>query len=126
MNLPRLALCKACLVALAIVSVCLTNTALAKIVQKDHIEVELITDHLVLTPGQEFNLGLRLSAEDGWQTYWKNPGDAGLATDISFVLPSAFEVGGIQWPSAFLIRLSSLLANSLNRSPTAGLLFLTL
>jgi len=108
MNLPRLAFYKAWLVAVATLSICLTNTALAKIVQKDHIEVELITDHLVLTPGQEFNLGLRLSAEDGWHTYWKNPGDAGLATDISFVLPSAFEVGGIQWPYPHRFKLGDL------------------
>ena len=33
-----------------------------------------------------------------WHTYWVNPGDAGLATKIAWVLPDGFAAGPIIWP----------------------------
>jgi len=34
----------------------------------------------------------------GWHTYWRNPGDAGLATGIRWTLPRGVSVGPIIWP----------------------------
>jgi thiol:disulfide interchange protein DsbD len=36
--------------------------------------------------------------EDGWHTYWINPGDSGEAPRIEWHLPAGFEAGAIQWP----------------------------
>jgi thiol:disulfide interchange protein DsbD len=36
--------------------------------------------------------------EEGWHTYWKNPGDSGLPTSIRWNLPKGFSAGEIQWP----------------------------
>jgi DsbC/DsbD-like thiol-disulfide interchange protein len=36
--------------------------------------------------------------EEGWHTYWKNPGDSGLPTTIKWNLPEGFSAGEIQWP----------------------------
>src|SRR5438045_9679911 len=33
-----------------------------------------------------------------WHTYWKDPGDAGIPTDIKWELPEGWRAGGIQWP----------------------------
>jgi thiol:disulfide interchange protein DsbD len=34
----------------------------------------------------------------GWHTYWRNPGDSGLATDIKWTLPHGVTAGRIVWP----------------------------
>jgi thiol:disulfide interchange protein DsbD len=36
--------------------------------------------------------------EDGWHTYWRNPGDAGLPIAIHWVLPAGFTPGDMVWP----------------------------
>ncbi len=44
-------------------------------------------------------IALRLSPTDGWHTYWKNPGDAGLATTIRWELDEGIETGPLLWPT---------------------------
>jgi thiol:disulfide interchange protein DsbD len=41
---------------------------------------------------------IELNAEEGWHSYWKNPGDTGLATKVQWELPRGFEVEDILWP----------------------------
>ena len=40
----------------------------------------LVTDTDAIQPGKPFRVALRLRMADGWHTYWKNPGDAGVAS----------------------------------------------
>ena len=35
----------------------------------------------------------------GWHVYWRNPGDAGLPTEIAWTLPPGFTAGEIAWPT---------------------------
>jgi thiol:disulfide interchange protein DsbD len=35
----------------------------------------------------------------GWHTYWKNPGDSGLATRIHWDLPDGLTAGPVLWPT---------------------------
>lgn len=42
--------------------------------------------------------GLLLRMEDGWHTYWRNPGASGMATEIEWELPDGIAAGEIQWP----------------------------
>jgi len=44
-------------------------------------------------------LGIHLDQDPGWHTYWKNPGDAGLATEVLWELPAGFSVTGLVWPT---------------------------
>jgi thiol:disulfide interchange protein DsbD len=37
--------------------------------------------------------------DPGWHTYWKNPGDAGLATRVGWDLPAGLVAGPILWPA---------------------------
>ena len=37
--------------------------------------------------GQSLMLGLLLKHQPGWHTYWLNPGDSGLATQLNWTLP---------------------------------------
>ena len=48
--------------------------------------------------GTTFWIGLQLQHAPEWHTYWRNPGDAGLPTELSFTLPKGFELGPVLWP----------------------------
>jgi len=49
--------------------------------------------------GKAVWLGLRIEHQPHWHTYWKNPGDSGLATSLSWTLPAGFAAGEIVWPT---------------------------
>ena len=68
-------------------------------VKRPHIEAELIAEKTALIPGELATIALRLKADKHWHTYWKNPGDSGLPTRITWTLPPGFEPGPIQWPA---------------------------
>jgi thiol:disulfide interchange protein len=51
-----------------------------------------------VAPGQTVVAGVHLKMAPGWDTYWRNPGDAGMATEISWTLPAGVTAGEIQWP----------------------------
>jgi thiol:disulfide interchange protein DsbD len=50
-------------------------------------------------PGQPLWLGLKITHQPHWHTYWKNPGDSGLPTTLAWTLPAGFAAGEIQWPA---------------------------
>jgi DsbC/DsbD-like thiol-disulfide interchange protein len=66
--------------------------------QPQPVRAQLIPEVLSVRPGKPFCVAVRLQMEDGWHTYWKNPGDSGLATTIQWKLPPGFSAGEIQWP----------------------------
>lgn len=63
-----------------------------------HSDAELVSEVDAVAPGEPFTVALRIDMEDGWHSYWKNPGDSGLPTRIDWSLPGGFEAGDIQWP----------------------------
>ncbi len=68
-------------------------------VKTEHVEAELVSAHSALAPGQTATLALRLRIQDGWHTYWRNPGDSGLPTTLAWTLPQGFVAGPIEWPA---------------------------
>ena len=70
----------------------------AEPVQADHVSVELIAENTSFAPGGENWVGLRIAPEQGWHVYWRNPGDTGLPTSLSWILPTGIEAGDPQWP----------------------------
>ncbi len=67
-------------------------------VQTEHVEAELVAENLGLTAGGDNWLALRISPEEGWHVYWRNPGDTGLTTSLTWTLPPGVEAGPMQWP----------------------------
>jgi DsbC/DsbD-like thiol-disulfide interchange protein/cytochrome c biogenesis protein CcdA len=61
--------------------------------------VTLVSDTDAVTPGQPFRIGLYIRLMPGWHTYWKNPGDAGVAPDLALTLPAGASAGPIAWPA---------------------------
>jgi len=88
------------LFALALGSVWATaaTAAASGLVERPHIQVELVSLTDSVQPGTEARVGLRLVPEAGWHTYWKNPGDSGLATTLEWRLPEGVSATGIDWP----------------------------
>ena len=48
--------------------------------------------------GQPLWVGLQLTHQPEWHTYWRNPGDSGLPTQIELNLPAGITAGEMQWP----------------------------
>jgi thiol:disulfide interchange protein DsbD len=60
-------------------------------------------------PRSALTLGLRIHHQPGWHTYWKNAGDSGLATQLTWQLPAGITAGDIAWPMPQQIRVGDLL-----------------
>ena len=75
-----------------------TPISFAQAVQTDHVNAQLVSEHLALVPGQSMQVGLLLRHEPHWHTYWINPGDSGLPTAIEWNLPPGFKAQDIAWP----------------------------
>jgi thiol:disulfide interchange protein DsbD len=76
-----------------------TDGGASALVSQPHVTAELIPEVTTVDPGQPFEVALHLHSDPGWHTYWINPGDAGLATTITWTLPPGFTAGPIQWPT---------------------------
>lgn len=48
--------------------------------------------------GSQIWAAVKLTMKPGWHTYWRNPGESGMATEITWTLPEGIEAGPIQWP----------------------------
>ena len=61
--------------------------------------VSLVSDTDTVSPGSPFRIGLRIRLAPGWHTYWRNPGDAGVAPELDLALPRGATAGPIGWPA---------------------------
>lgn len=84
--------------ALILVMLISASLAVANPVATANAEAQLISEVSAVQPGRPFWVALRLQMREGWHTYWRNPGDSGLATTIAWTLPAGFQVGEILWP----------------------------
>ncbi|RMF13995.1 MAG: thiol:disulfide interchange protein [Candidatus Dadabacteria bacterium] len=66
--------------------------------QQPHSQVCLISDHDRIAPGQPFRIGIRITLDPGWHTYWRNPGEAALPSHIEWSAPSFVRISDIHWP----------------------------
>jgi thiol:disulfide interchange protein/DsbC/DsbD-like thiol-disulfide interchange protein len=58
--------------------------------------------------GQPLWVGLNIKHQPEWHTYWKNPGDSGLPTDLRWTLPAGITAGEIAWPTPKKIPIGNL------------------
>src|SRR5579862_103896 len=63
------------------------------------VAARLIPEAGSVVPGGTLWVDLHLDIAPGWHTYWRNPGDAGLPTEIAWDLPAGFSAGEIAWPA---------------------------
>src|SRR5258708_37629418 len=72
------------------------------VVQTDNVRAELLADVSAVKPGEPFWVGLRQTIRPKWHTYWKNPGESGLPTEIKWTLPEGVKADPIVWPTPHL------------------------
>ena len=68
------------------------------------VKVELLAEPAAIMPGEPFTVGIKLSMKEHWHTYWRNPGDSGEPTQVTWKLPQGFAAGDLEWPAPSLIR----------------------
>lgn len=66
-------------------------------VKADHVKLAIALE-APATPGAIVWAAIRQTIEPGWHTYWRNPGDSGLATSVAWQLPKGVRAGQIKWP----------------------------
>lgn len=64
----------------------------------DLVRARLLAEDAALEPGATAWLAVELAMRPGWHTYWRNPGDAGQATEIDWQLPPGYAAGPVHWP----------------------------
>ena len=85
---------------LALLLVLLAGPAFAQaVVQTDNVRSELLSEVATVKPGEPFWVGLRQTLRPKWHTYWKNPGESGLPTEITWKLPEGAKADPIVWPA---------------------------
>ena len=75
------------------------QTPAKSVVTTERVRAELIAhapDGVV--PGKQVWVGLQLTHQPEWHTYWKNSGDSGLPTQMQWTLPAGVVAGDIAWP----------------------------
>ena len=79
-------------------SVLLSPTFAQSTVQADHVTLSSALE-APAHRGSTVWAAVRQVIAPGWHTYWRNPGDAGLPTSISWVLPKGVSAGPPLWPA---------------------------
>jgi len=65
----------------------------------DPVKADIISEVTTVQSGKPFWIALHLNLDKGWHAYWKNPGDAGMAPDVTWKLSDKSVPGEIQWPA---------------------------
>jgi len=88
-------------------------TSASSVVVTPHVRAELVAQAPQgVTPGAPVWIGLQITHQPGWHTYWTNAGDSGLPTALQWTLPPGsagkLTVGDIAWPVPQKIRIGAL------------------
>lgn len=59
---------------------------------------EWISTSATCIPGKALQTAIRLVVDDGWHTYWLNPGEAGMKTRVEWKLPAGWTATGLAHP----------------------------
>jgi len=79
------------------------------LLRRDHLSVQLVAAERAVAPGGTLDVALRLAHDAHWHTYWRNPGDSGLATRLAWTLPAGAVAGPIRWPAPVRLPLGPLI-----------------
>ena len=68
-------------------------------VVNDHAVVELIAESARPAPGRPVTLGIRITPNPDWHSYWINPGEAGAENRYAWTLPTGARAGTVRYPT---------------------------
>ena len=73
--------------------------AWAQPVNTGHLTAELVSSTQGVAPGQTIHVALRQQIQKDWHTYWRNAGDSGEATKLTWALPAGWTASDFTWPT---------------------------
>ena len=71
---------------------------MANPVETGHAKASLITN-LQSSSQESFYVGVRLEMQDGWHTYWENPGDSGSPFEAKWTTDTGVIIENVSWPT---------------------------
>ena len=81
----------------------------AQAVQVDHVNVSQVIDKTTVKPGDSFLAGVYYKMDPKWYIYWKNAGDTGLPTQITWEnLPDGIIATPVNYPIPQVLEISGL------------------
>lgn len=64
----------------------------------DLVKVRLLANVNEVKIGDYFWLAIEFKIKDEWHIYWRNPGDSGIPTKVSWFVPNGINMGGLlEW-----------------------------
>src|SRR5580692_1749399 len=98
--MQRLAVLKTiCLTFGALFLCAIAGASQAQSLGPQHVKPVLAAQTQGAAPGSTLYVALIQTIDKGWHTYWRNPGDAGEPTKITWTLPAGWRAGDIVWPA---------------------------
>ena len=91
-------ICRALIAAAVANFLWLAPATAASTARVDHVTLGISLESRA-APASTVWVAIRQVIAPGWHTYWRNPGDSGLATSVSWVLPKGVTAGEPQWPA---------------------------
>jgi thiol:disulfide interchange protein DsbD len=79
-------------------SILWSSFLLANPVETGHAKASLITN-LQSSSQESFFVGVRLEMQDGWHTYWENPGDSGNPFNARWSTDAGVIIENVSWPT---------------------------
>ena len=83
-------------------SLFLSTLAVSNPVETGHARASLITN-LQDSQQESFYVGVRLEMQEGWHTYWENPGDSGSPFEARWSVDQGVIVENVEWPTPVTI-----------------------
>ena len=74
-----------------------------------HIGMRLVAETGRPAPGSEVTIAFSSVPQPGWHAYWKNGGDAGLETQLTWALPKGVTAGAMRYPVPGRLLISGLM-----------------
>lgn len=71
----------------------------SNLVTTDNVETFITLETAGVAPGQTVWAALTQNIRPHWHTYWINPGDSGIPTEIKWTLPDGWKADAITWPA---------------------------
>uniref|UniRef100_UPI0025F8D316 protein-disulfide reductase DsbD domain-containing protein n=1 Tax=Brevundimonas sp. TaxID=1871086 RepID=UPI0025F8D316 len=77
----------------------LASPAAAQGVDTGHLQAQLVHQTQWAAPGSTVHIALVQDIDEGWHTYWTNPGDTGQATALDWTPAPGVRIGEPVWPT---------------------------
>ena len=84
--------------SLALLAMTIMPLAAPALADAPIVHASLVAEQTGIAAGKALRVGVLLATPPGWHTYYKNPGDAGMATTLEWTLPPGFSASDIDWP----------------------------